>query len=176
MTLEYIANGITWLGEPINDVRHPKSIERLWTTEQLAEIGLRVRVPPPPQQPTLTAVRTDWVNRAWQRAMGEIEVAIVTVPTSHGDLLFGCDAVTQDNLQKAILGVLTGMTPNPRPWTPKGHLEPVMLTHDDIKAAASAVGARYDATIQAYLAHKAQILSSDHAALAAYNLDTGWPQ
>lgn len=31
---------VAWAGEPINDVRHPLSIENLWTENQLNEVGL----------------------------------------------------------------------------------------------------------------------------------------
>lgn len=174
MTLEYISNSAAWLGEPINDVRHPRSIERLWTDADLAAIGLRKRIPPPPAPIPLVDYRKQMVANAWQRAMDEADASIVLVQTSAGELPFGADATTQANLEKVLLGILAGLVPDPRPWTPKGALQPVMLTHNDLKAVAAAIGARYDALVQAYLVHKSVILQADRAALDAYNLDTGW--
>ena len=49
MTLEYISNSQTWSGEIINEVRYPRNIEQLWTAEELAAIGLRVRAIPEPE-------------------------------------------------------------------------------------------------------------------------------
>lgn len=50
--LEFIETGKPWAGGRINGVRYPRSIEKLWTAEQLAEIGLQVRVVAPPVIPT----------------------------------------------------------------------------------------------------------------------------
>lgn len=50
MALEYIQTSQSWAGEPIDGVRHPPNIEQLWSAQELAAIGLQVRVPPPPSQ------------------------------------------------------------------------------------------------------------------------------
>jgi hypothetical protein len=39
-----------WNGEPIDEVRHPKSIAKLWSDEELAQIGLERFTPEFPEQ------------------------------------------------------------------------------------------------------------------------------
>lgn len=100
----------------------------------------------------------------------------ISVTTTAGSHSYGVDRGTIDNFQKVTLGILLGTTPNPRPWTPKGALASVMLTHDDLRAVASAVGNDYDGHVQAYLVHKAAISAlGSVAAVAAYDITAGWP-
>lgn len=49
-----------WRGEPINGIRHPRNIEKLWSDAELAAIGLEKYVPPvePPQEPSPRRVGT----------------------------------------------------------------------------------------------------------------------
>lgn len=53
--LQYIATGEIWQGEVIDGFRHPRNIENLWTTEELAAIGLEVYVPDPADVPPITS-------------------------------------------------------------------------------------------------------------------------
>ena len=92
------------------------------------------------------------------------------------------DDGSRDNIDKALMGVALNITPNPRPWTPKGATSPILLTHDDIKDIGRQIGARYDAFIQVYLTKKANIKATvganDRATLAAiesYDATGGWP-
>ena len=113
---------------------------------------------------------------AWAEAERRCENGAVTVATSAGSHLYGIDRGTQDNVMKALAGVLAGLTPDPRPWTPKGAASPVMLSHADIKLVAAAIGGAYDALVQAYLVHKGSILAlADAGAIAAYDVTAGWP-
>jgi hypothetical protein len=52
MTLRHIDTKETWKGERIDGIAHPRNIEQLWTTEQLAAIGLEVVPPPEPAPPS----------------------------------------------------------------------------------------------------------------------------
>lgn len=36
--------GLTWKGEPIDGVRHPKAVEKLWSDAELAAVGLYKKV------------------------------------------------------------------------------------------------------------------------------------
>lgn len=38
--LRFIDTQLPWGGEPIDDIRHPRTIEKLWTDEELNAIGL----------------------------------------------------------------------------------------------------------------------------------------
>lgn len=122
-------------------------------------------------------IRDRRVGEAWSACRHRIENDFVEVETTAGTHVYGTDAVTQDNISKVIIGVLTGATPNPRPWTPKNALAPVMLTHADINIVGAALMARVDAIIQAYLTHKAYLLgpSRTRAEIIAYDLTVGWP-
>ena len=116
------------------------------------------------------------IGAAWAEAERRCEAGSVTVTTSAGTHAYGTDRSTQDNILRALAGVLAGLTPDPRPWTPKGATSPVMLTHADIKLVAGAIGAAYDAHVQAYLVHKGSILAlADVAQIAAYDVTSGWP-
>jgi hypothetical protein len=58
MPLRHIDTQSIWAGEPINEVRHPKNIEKLWSPDELAAIGLEVVPPPPAPEPTVAPPRT----------------------------------------------------------------------------------------------------------------------
>ena len=116
------------------------------------------------------------IAEAWVGMLARVNAAAVSVTTGAGTHQYGLDPVTQDNLQKALLAVLSGISPNPRPWTPKGVAAPISITHDEVKAIAGAVGFAYEAHVQAYLAHKRAIMAlTTAAAVAAYDLTQGWP-
>lgn len=124
----------------------------------------------------LDVARRARIGEAWAEAERRISAGVVSVATSAGTHDYGTDAGTQDNILRVLSGVLAGLTPDPRPWTPKGAVAPVMLSHADIKLVAAAIGFAYDAHVQAYLVHKAAILMlADAAAIAAYDLSSGWP-
>ncbi len=116
------------------------------------------------------------IAEAWAVMQSRVDAATVTVATAAGTHQYGLDAVTQDNLQKALLAVFLGITPNPRPWTPKGASAPISISHDEVRTIAGAVGLAYDGYMQAYLAHKRGIMAADTAdAVVAYDLTQGWP-
>lgn len=126
--------------------------------------------------PPLAALKAWRVREAAIELERRIDVRAITVSTSAGTHSYGVDRGTLDNLRTVALGILLGTTPNPRPWTPKGANDPVMVTHDDLKAVSGAVGAAYDAYVQAYLRHKAAIAAlADVSAVTAYDVSTGWP-
>lgn len=131
----------------------------------------------PYQPPPLDEQKAALVSNAWADFSLRIEAGQVDVTTSAGTHPYGLDTVTQDNIQKVLLGVLTSSTPNPRAWTPKNALAPISVTHADIGVIASAIGAAYDAHIQAYLTHKTAIMAlADQAAVDAYDVTSGyWP-
>lgn len=116
------------------------------------------------------------ISEAWALMLARVNAATVSVTTGAGTHQYGLDQVTQDNLQKALLAVLSGLSPNPRPWTPKGASAPIAITYDEVKAIAGAVWLAYDGYMQAYLAHKRGIMAADTAdAVVAYDLTQGWP-
>ena len=47
--LRFIETEERWTGEPINDIRHPRNIEQLWSAAELAKIGLERYTPPKPE-------------------------------------------------------------------------------------------------------------------------------
>lgn len=124
----------------------------------------------------IAALKETRIAEAWASMQARVMASSVSVATSAGIHQYGLDPVTQDNLQKALLAVFLGITPNPRPWTPKGAATPILITHDDVRTIAGSVGLAYDGYMQAYLAHKRGIMAADTAdAVAACDLTQGWP-
>jgi hypothetical protein len=72
----------------------------------------------PYQPPPLDDQKATLVAAAWAECNRRIEAGQVDVTTSAGTHPYGLDKVTQDNIQKVLLGVLTNSTPDPRDWTP----------------------------------------------------------
>ena len=125
---------------------------------------------------TDTSFKTSKIALAWDTCMARCEVATLIVATSAGTYSYGIDANTRDNIQSVMIGVLAGITPNPRPWTPKGATAAINVTYADIGAIAGAVGAAYDAMIQRYLTHKETVKRlTTTGDVAAYDVTIGWP-
>lgn len=100
----------------------------------------------------------------------------VAVTTSAGTHNYGIDPDTQNNIRSVLIGVVLGVTPNPRQWTPKGETSPVSLTHSDLTLVGAMMMQSVDSYVQAYLIHKAAILAlTTVAAVEQYNMTEGWP-
>lgn len=131
---------------------------------------------PTPYAPPVAMLRAQKIAAAWTECQRRCAIDSVIVTTSAGAHAYGVDDSTRSNVQTVMIGLLGGLTPNPRPWTPKGALASISVTHDDLKLIAAGVGARFDAMVQSYLTHKAAIMALATAAeVAAYDLNTGWP-
>lgn len=131
---------------------------------------------------TIAAARATRIALCWSVMTSKMQDASFSVSTSAGMFNFGMDDTSRDNMDKALMGVALAITPNPRPWTPKGQSAPVMLTHDDLKEIGRQMGAKYDSFVQAYLMKKAAIKQAtgadDRATLAmieSYDVVSGWP-
>lgn len=139
------------------------------TEEEIAEF----------QQVQLAAVDTERarkINLAWQICNNKNETGSVLVETSNGAYLFGTDTVSQENIKSVLIGVSLGVTPNPRPWTPKGQIAPIDVTHNDLILIGTTMMQAIDNNIQAYLRHKAQMSSLQTLEeIQLYDLETGWP-
>lgn len=126
--------------------------------------------------PSLTDQKKVKIAIAWDTCTAKCEAATISVATSAGTYTYGIDANSRDNIQSVMIGVLAGITPNPRPWTPKGSNAAISVTYADIGAIAGALGAAYDAMIQRYFAHKEAIKAlTTSADVASYDVTTGWP-
>lgn len=142
----------------------------------VTEIGTPVDLMPTPTAVPLSEAKGARIAEAWATMQTRVQSGVVSVTTAAGTHQYGLDAVTQDNVQKALLGVLTGLSPNPRPWTPKGVSAPISITHDEVKLIAGSIGFAYEAHVQAYLVHKSAIAAlTTSAAVAEYDLTQGWP-
>lgn len=125
----------------------------------------------------VAALAAGRVAEAWRMCAARNEGGAVEITTSAGTHFYGTDQTTQDNISKGLIGVLAGVTPNPRPWTPKNALAPVMLTHADLTLVGATLMQRVDANIQAYLTHKAYLLdpARTRAEIETRDLAAGWP-
>jgi hypothetical protein len=173
--LEYVANSQPWTGERINDTSYPRNIEQLWSSAELAEIGLQVHVPTPP---TLDAVKAQKIAAAWSEQEQRFAASSVTVTVNGYAREYGCDSKTRENIL-AIVGAISAVPdaiPDPRPFTPKGQAAPVATSHAEFKSIYVAGLARGDAFYAAYLAHKVAIAAlTTSEAVSAYDLSAGWP-
>lgn len=124
-------------------------------------------------------VLTRQLTDCWGYGMVRLDLGSIEIETSDGAHSYGTDKATRDNIQAALLGVVSNLTPNPRPWTPKGETTPISVTHDDIKIIAGALGAAFDAQIQQYLVHKSSMTAlaaaNDFDGLVSYDYTADWP-
>jgi len=150
---------------------------RVLETDQPVEVGWAyVNGVLGPHVPSLAEAQAAKVQEAWKLSEARIASRHVTVTTSAGTHNYALDRIAQENIKAVLIGVLCNVTPNPRPWTPKGELAPILVTHDDLKTIGAAMMAAIDAEIQAYLAHKSAILQlATVAAVQAHDLGQGWP-
>lgn len=156
-------------------VQYPAGWLAAATADDFAALGITVEDVPDPL-PALDDVKAQRIAAAWAECSRRVEAGVVSVTTSAGTHDYGTDSGTQDNITNALLGVLGSLTPNPRPWTPKGATSPISVTHDDIKLIAGAIGLAYDNHVQAYLVHKAAIMAlADVQIVIAYDVTAGWP-
>jgi hypothetical protein len=68
MMIRYIDTQEDWNGEAINDIRHPRNIEQLWSAAELAKIGLE-RYTPPKQEPIPVDPLTQPISRVQFKAV-----------------------------------------------------------------------------------------------------------
>jgi hypothetical protein len=150
---------------------------RVIETDQPVEVGWRYQGGVlGPYVPSLAEAQAAKVQEAWKLCEARIASRHVTVTTSAGAHDYSLDRTAQENIKAVLIGVLCNATPNPRPWTPKGALAPISVTHDDLKTIGAAMMAAIDAEIQAYLAHKSAILQlATVTAVEAHDLGQGWP-
>lgn len=124
-----------------------------WSSDLvLAEDGISLRAPSEDEE--IIAAKAERIAQAWDIAERRIEGGSVAVETSAGTHLYGTDRTSRDNIQGVLLGIQFGVTPSPRPWTPKGEVSPISLSHADLIAVGAAMMGHVDTEVQTYLAHK----------------------
>lgn len=77
MALRYISDGSPWNGEPIGGIKHPPSIETLWSDQDLAAIGLE-KTPIPTPEPDPPPTQAQLLEYA-ARKRYEVEIGGTTV-------------------------------------------------------------------------------------------------
>ena len=112
-----------WTGEPLDNVRHPKTIADLWSDEELATIGLA--------RPALFKAPKGKTRRGkprYVRKGGKVHEAYDTedepsppppppMPTveERVDRMLANYGLTRDELKAALASPAAGLTPAPRP-------------------------------------------------------------
>lgn len=120
-------------------------------------------------------IRANKIALAWQKADQLNESGFVQVTTSAGTHNYGIDKGSRDNIEGILIGVALGVTPNPRPWTPKGEIAPISVSHADLTLIGATMMAAVDANIQKYLAHKFAIMAlTTEQEIVDYDLTLGW--
>jgi hypothetical protein len=139
------------------------------TQEEIDEIDVA-------REEKLSEVKNRAIEIAKNLYQAKINSNFVSVTTSAGTHDYGIDPDTQTNIRSVLLGVALGVTPNPRPWTPKGETVSVSLTHADLTLVGVMMMQAVDSYVQSYLTHKAAILSlTTVAAVEQYDMTSGWP-
>lgn len=129
-----------------------------------------------PNAPDLATLKAARITAAWKACDARVQAGEVQVACAGGTYAFGTDRDTERNIQAVVVAVLAGVVPNPRPWTPRGATTPIMVSNAELITIGATIMARIDALVQAYLTHKAAILAlPDAAAVAAYDIESGWP-
>jgi len=176
MTLVYKTTGNIWTGEPINGIRHPVSIQDLWSDADLAVIGLE-RQAPVDAVLSLAEAQEQKINEAWALSQQRFAESTVSVTVNGAPRTYGCDPITRENITAINTAISRAphLVPNPRPYTPKGEA-PVMTTHEEFLAIYLAGLAMGDAFYQAYYAHKTAILALGTVEeVLGYAVEVGWP-
>lgn len=80
------------------------------------------------------------------------------------------------NISGAVLMITAGVpVPNPRPWTPKGALQPVDVTHTELVGLGAAIAQRKDVLYGVKKAKQAHVAAlTVPAEIAAYDVTAGW--
>lgn len=86
------------------------------------------------------------------------------------------DANAVGNISGVVLMIAAGVSvPNPRPWTPKGSLQPVDITHAELVGLGATIALRKDALFAIKKAKQAAVAAmTDPHEIDAYDATTGW--
>ncbi len=125
------------------------------------------------EQKHLDNTAPNLVKAAWTHCAGLIEEAKVTVTVSDGAHDFGLDRETRENIIGMNTAISRGITV-PTTWTPKGELDNITITDDDMKLVGEALLNKKDQYIKVYLTHKKTLLTADPKTLAGYDVTTGY--
>jgi hypothetical protein len=90
---------------------------------------------------------------------------------------FHADAEAVTNIMGVVLLILSGISvPNPRPWTPRGSMTPVDVTHAELIGLGAVIAARKDLFFVAKKAMQAAVAAmTDVEAVLAVDAAAGWP-
>ncbi len=120
------------------------------------------------------------IQKLWNVFEDKFYNGTVTVQTSAGEYSFGCDRETIENINSINTMIARGLSvSNPRPYTPKGQLTPVNLTHADFGLIGEAMAMKKDILMSEYLTHKATVKSFGQAKfqdMIDYDIYSGWSQ
>lgn len=97
MTLVYKTTGNIWTGEPINGIRHPVSIQDLWSDADLAGIGLERPVPVDAVL-SLAKAQDQKINEAWLTSQQRFAESTVSVTVNGALSTYGCDPNRGENI------------------------------------------------------------------------------
>lgn len=125
---------------------------------------------------TLEQVQTLKLTELGNEYAEHLEQGTVVIEIGDNNFPFGTSAYTREVVSGLINGINAGIPiPDPRPLTPKGALEPINVSHEDIKKIAAAIIVKMDQLHSVYADHKKAILQSTVAAnCAKLDVTTNW--
>jgi hypothetical protein len=120
--------------------------------------------------------RTDKLNALWTYTLNKIEEAVVPVTISGQSYDFGCDREARENIMGILQAITIGIpVDNPKYWSPRNAVTPVLCTHDELKTIGGSILAKKDAQMQVYFMHRAFLMSYDTLnEVDAYDFTGGW--
>ena len=92
-----------WSGEPINDVRHPRTIEQVWSDEELATIGLYRPASPDPVPEGKVSI-----SQTVQRVDGVVKVVLTLA-----DIVVASEDVNAERDRRVLAGSSFPVTGGP---------------------------------------------------------------
>jgi hypothetical protein len=102
-----------------------------------------------------------------------VEVYISSVSAN---CTFGCDKTTQENIIGINVAISRNVNiPDPIYWNPKGSINPVQVTHDELAEIGGKIFNKKNDNYMVYFGHKSNILSSnDIVYIEKYDFNTGY--
>lgn len=131
-----------------------------WTSEQLEQIKSK---------------KTENAFVALEKNIDSSNVSVYISSVS-ANCTFGCDKTTQEN----IIGINVALSrnvgiPDPIYWNPKGSINPVQVTHDELSEIGGQIFNKKNDNYIIYFGHKSNILSSnDITYIEKYDFNLGY--
>lgn len=103
--------------------------------------------------------------------------APIAFPVDGTEYEWHADDEAIQNIMGVVLLIAAGVpVDNPRPWTPRGSLTPVDITHAELVGLGATIAARKDVLFAAKKTKQSTVAAmTDPAEVAAFDVTADWP-